>query len=118
MASCNTVLKSESKSKSIPVSTSAQTQHFSSLELLLDSYMPEMALFSKWQNGGWARSLPKATVRRTSVTFNSTVSKGQAVAIVQPSVLTAFQTHHAQISSTLILVAVSSANLPLFGKVL
>src|ERR1700691_2810510 len=50
MASCNAVLKSESESKSElrQVSNSAQTQHFSSLKLLLDSYMPEMALSSKF----------------------------------------------------------------------
>ena len=55
MASCNAVLKSESKSKLRQVSNSAQTQHFSSLELLLDSYMPEMALSSKCsgQISGW-----------------------------------------------------------------
>ena len=47
MASCNAVLKSESKYELRQVSNSAQTQHFSSLELLLDSYMPEMALSSK-----------------------------------------------------------------------
>jgi len=47
MASCNAVLKSESKSELRQVSNSAQAQHFSSLELLLDSYMPEMALSSK-----------------------------------------------------------------------
>ena len=47
MASCNAVLKSESKSELRQVSNSAQTQHFSSPELLLDLYMPEMALFSK-----------------------------------------------------------------------
>jgi hypothetical protein len=47
MASHNAVLKSESKSKLRQVSNSAQTQHFSSLELLLDSYMPEIALSSK-----------------------------------------------------------------------
>jgi hypothetical protein len=47
MASCNAVLKSESKSK-LRQANSAQTQHFSSLELLLDSYMPEMALSSKY----------------------------------------------------------------------
>jgi len=51
MASCNAVLKSESKSELRQVSNSAQTQHFSSLELLLDSYMPEMALSSKLRNG-------------------------------------------------------------------
>jgi hypothetical protein len=47
MASHNALLKSESKPKLIQVSTSTQTQHFSSLELLLDSYMPEIALSSK-----------------------------------------------------------------------
>ena len=47
MASCKPVLKSGLKSKLRQVSNSAQTQHFSSLELLLDSYMPEMALSSK-----------------------------------------------------------------------
>ena len=47
MASHNAVLKSESKSK-LRQANSAQTQHFSSLELLLDSYMPEMALSSKY----------------------------------------------------------------------
>ena len=48
MASCNAVLKSESKSELRQVSNCAQTQHFLCLELLLDSYMPEMALSSKW----------------------------------------------------------------------
>src|SRR6202167_4485397 len=51
MASHNAVLKLESKSKLRQVSNSAQTQHFSSLELLLDSYMPEMALSSKYRTG-------------------------------------------------------------------
>ena len=50
MASQNAVLKSGSKSKLIQVSTSAQTQQFSSMELLLDSYMPEMALSGKFRN--------------------------------------------------------------------
>ena len=50
MASRNAVLKLESKLKLRQVSNSAQTQHFSSLELLLDSYMPEMALSSKSPN--------------------------------------------------------------------
>src|SRR6202167_1542272 len=51
MASCNAVLKSESKSELRQVSNSTQAQHFSSLELLMDSYMPEMALSSKSQLG-------------------------------------------------------------------
>ena len=52
MVSCNAVLKSESKSELRQVSNSAQAQHFSSLELLLDLYMPEMALSSKFEIAG------------------------------------------------------------------
>ena len=71
MASCNAVLKSESKYELRQVSNSAQTQHFSSLELLLDSYMPEMALSSKSQKRHRGGSLLPVQLR-TNLTLSTT----------------------------------------------